>query len=123
MVWRVKSSGTPLLAGNPIVVRPDPAFAKSQVLIWPTNQIYNGLVQMDNNLNIKPCIAKNWKITNTGKTYTFILRNDVRFHDHTIFIEGQGRKVNAKDFEYSLNRIINPSTASPGAWVFNNVIK
>ena len=31
----------------------DPGFAKSQVLIWPANQLYNGLVQMDNNLNIK----------------------------------------------------------------------
>ena len=99
----------------------DPAFTKSQVLIWPTNQLYNGLVQMDNNLNIKPSIAKEWEISDNGKTYTFTLRNDVYFHDHKNFPNGKGRKVIAKDFEYSLKRIINPKTASPGAWIFNNV--
>ncbi len=101
----------------------DPAFAKSQVLIWPTNQLFNGLVQMDNKLNIKPCIAKRWEISNAGKTYTFSLRNDVYFHNHEIFENGIGRKVNAYDFEYSLNRIIDPEMASPGAWILNNVSK
>lgn len=101
----------------------DPAFAKSQVLIWPTNQLYNGLVQMDNKLIIKPCIAKRWEISNDGKTYTFIIRNDVYFHNHKIFKNGIGRKVVVQDFEYSLNRIVNPETASPGAWIFNNVAK
>lgn len=99
----------------------DPAFAKSQVLIWPTHQLFNGLVQMNNNLNIRPCIAKSWNIDKTGTVYTFILRKDVFFHDHKLFINGKGRKVNAYDFEYSLNRIINPQTASPGAWIFSNV--
>ncbi|MFC2152471.1 ABC transporter substrate-binding protein [Bacteroidota bacterium] len=101
----------------------DPAFAKSQVLIWPANQLYNGLVQMDNHLNIKPCIAKKWTITDNGKNYQFILLDDVYFHDHEIFQNGKGRKVTAYDFEYSLNRIINPNIASPGAWIFNNVRK
>ncbi|MFC2096147.1 ABC transporter substrate-binding protein [Bacteroidota bacterium] len=101
----------------------DPAFAKSQVLIWPTNQIFNGLVQMDNELNILPCIAKRWSIKESGKTYEFILRNDVYFHDHKIFENAKGRKVLAYDFEFSLNRIVNPKTASPGAWIFNNVAK
>ncbi len=101
----------------------DPAFAKSQVLIWPANQLYNGLVQMDNNLNIIPCIAREWEILNSGKTYLFTLRNDVYFHDHQIFSNGKGRKVTAPDFEYSLNRIIDPKTASPGAWIFNNINK
>jgi peptide/nickel transport system substrate-binding protein len=99
----------------------DPAYAKSQVLIWPANQLFNGLVQMDNELNIKACIAKKWEINDFGKEYRFVIRNDVRFHDHFLFKNGQGRKVTAKDFEYSLNRIIDPKTASPGAWIFNNV--
>ncbi len=99
----------------------DPAFAKNQVVIWPTNQIFNGLVQLDTNLNIKPCIAKSWEISNSAKKYTFIIRNDVHFHDHPKFNNGFGRKVDAHDFVYSLNRIIDPKTASPGAWIFNNV--
>lgn len=99
----------------------DPAFAKNQVVIWPTNQIFNGLVQLDTNLNIKSCIAKRWEINNSGKQYIFHLRQDVYFHDHEKFKNGKGRKVNAYDFEYSLNRIIDPKVASPGAWIFNNV--
>ena len=99
----------------------DPAFAKSQVLIWPANQLYNGLVQLDNQLNIKPSIAHSWKITNQGKTYTFYLRSDVYFHDHALFKNGNGRKVVAEDFIYSLNRITDAKVASPGAWIFNNL--
>lgn len=101
----------------------DPAFAKNQVLIWPVNQLFNGLVQMDNQLKIKPCIAKSWEIIDSGKIYIFTLRNDVYFHNHWFFENGNGRKVNAYDFEYSLTRITNPKTASPGAWIFNNVSK
>jgi len=99
----------------------DPAFAKSQVLIWPVNQIFNGLVQMNNQLSIKPCIAKSWEIAKNGKRYTFYLRNDVRFHHFNLFPDGKGRIVTAHDFEYSLNRIIDPKTGSPGAWIFNQV--
>jgi len=101
----------------------DPAFAKSQVLIWPTNQLFNGLLQMDNKLKIQPCIAKYWEVLESGEVYRFTLRNDVYFHNHSIFKDGKGRKVTAKDFEYSLNRIIDSETASPGAWIFNNVTK
>jgi len=99
----------------------DAAFAKSQVLIWPANQLYNGLVQIDNQLNIKPSIAYSWKISTDGKKYTFYLRSDVYFHDHDLFPNSKGRKVVASDFVYSLNRITDPKVASPGAWIFNNL--
>ena len=39
----------------------DPAFAKDQALIWGCSQLYNGLVQLDENLQPQPCIAKQWK--------------------------------------------------------------
>ena len=32
----------------------DPAFARNPQNIWPINQLFNGLVQLDNDLNIKP---------------------------------------------------------------------
>jgi len=99
----------------------DPAFAKDQACIWVCNQIYNGLVQLNDKLEVLPCIAKSWNISNDGLLYTFYLRNDVFFHDHSLFSQGKGRKVVASDFEYSLKRIIDPAVASPGAWIFNNV--
>ena len=99
----------------------DPAYAKDQACIWVDNQIFNGLVQLDDDLSVIPCIAKSWTISNNGKLYTFHLHNDVYFHDDDLFPNGKGRRVVAADFVYSFNRIIDPKVASPGAWVFNNV--
>ncbi len=98
----------------------DPAFAKNMANIWPVNQLFNGLVQLDDNLNVKPAIAKSWKISEDGKTYTFQLRDDVVFHDSEAFPDGKGRKVVADDIKYSLNRILDPAVASPGLWIFKN---
>lgn len=99
----------------------DPAFSRNIENIWACNHLYNGLVQMDNELKVEPAIAKNWEISEDGKTYTFHLRNDVSFHDHEVFKDGKGRKVTAHDFEYSFNRILDNKVASPGVWIFNNV--
>ena len=103
------------------IVSLDPAFAKDQACIWACNQLYNGLVQLDDNLQVLPCIAKSWEISHDGLLYTFHLRNDVFFHDHKLFFNSKGRKIIASDFVYSFNRIIDPKLASPGAWIFNNV--
>ena len=91
----------------------DPVFAKDQATIWATNQLFNGLVQLDDDLNVKPSIAKTWSVSNNALIYTFNLRNDVLFHN--------GRKVIAKDFEYSFYRLLDKDLAAPGAWVLNNV--
>ena len=99
----------------------DPAFAKNLANIWACNQLFNGLVQLDNNLKVIPCIAKEWEISGDGLTYTFHLRNDIYFHDHPLFYDQKGRKVVAGDFVYSFNRILDPMVTSPGAWVFQNV--
>lgn len=99
----------------------DPAFSRNPENIWACNHLYNGLVEMDDNLTIKPSIAKRWEISDDGKTYTFYLRNNVYFHDNERFENGKGRKVTAHDFVYSFNRIIDAKVASPGAWIFNNL--
>lgn len=100
----------------------DPAFSKDQSTIWACNQLYNSLVQLDDNLNTQPSIARSWQISEDGKTYTFNLRTDVKFHNNECFINSEGRTVNAADVVYSLNRIIDKKIASPGAWIFNNSI-
>jgi peptide/nickel transport system substrate-binding protein len=99
----------------------DPAFARNFENIMAVNQLFNGLVQMNEHLEVIPAIAKSWKISDDGKEYTFILRDDVYFHDHPVFPEGKGRKVIAQDFVNSFYRIIDPKLASPGAWIFNDV--
>jgi len=99
----------------------DPAFAKDQACIWACNQLFNGLVQLNDKLEILPCIAHSWEVSSDGLIYTFHLRNDVFFHDNELFKNGKGRKVVASDFVYSFKRLIDPDVASPGAWIFNNV--
>lgn len=76
----------------------DPAFARNQNAIWMINQIFNGLVQVDKDLNTIPCIAKTWQMSTDGLTYTFNLRDDVYFQDDPLFKNGKGRKVVAEDF-------------------------
>jgi oligopeptide transport system substrate-binding protein len=101
----------------------DPAFARNQANIWAVNQIFNGLLQLDDALKPVPCIARSWEISADGLTYTFFLKNDVYFHDSEVFPGGKGRKVNASDFVYSFNRIVDPGIASPGAWIFGQIQK
>jgi ABC-type transport system substrate-binding protein len=99
----------------------DPAFAKIRPSIWVTNQLFNGLVQLDDSLGIQPDIAKSWTISPDGKTYTFNLRNDVYFHKSELFGKYSTRTVKASDFEYSFNRLLDEDVASPGRWILQNV--
>ena len=99
----------------------DPAFSKDLADIWATNQLFNGLVQMDDALNVMPCIAKDWTISDDALTYSFKLRNDVLFHKHELFGEDSTRTVKADDFVYSFNRLKDKTVASPGSWVLNRV--
>lgn len=98
----------------------DPAYAKDQSNIWCVNHLYNGLVQLDNQLQIQPCLAKSWKISEDGLTYTFYLRDDVYFIEDKCF--ESKRRLIASDIVYSFNRIIDSKTASPGAWIFRDKI-
>lgn len=99
----------------------DPAFARNQANIWAVNQMFNGLIQLDSTLGIRPCIASKWEISEDGRIYSFHLRDDVYFHDAPVFKNGKGRKVGASDVVYSLIRLADDKLASPGAWVLGNV--
>lgn len=100
----------------------DPAFAKNQSIMWAIHQLYNTLVEVDKDLRIIPSLAKRWEISGDRLTYTFYLRNDVYFHNDAAFAGGKGRKMTAYDVEYSLKRIPDAKTASPGAWIFNRKV-
>jgi oligopeptide transport system substrate-binding protein len=100
----------------------DPAFAKDQATMWCDNQIFNGLVQIDEHLNVQPCIATSWAISEDGLHYDFTLRSDVYFQDHEKFTNGKGRKVTAHDFVYSFGRILDTIVASTGSWLFTGKV-
>lgn len=97
----------------------DPAFAKNQSITWVVHQLYNTLVEVDQDLHIVPSLAKSWEISGDRLTYVFHLRDDIFFHDDEAFPGGRGRQLTANDVVYSFYRIIDIKTASPGAWIFN----
>lgn len=100
----------------------DPAFARTQSNIWAVNQLFSGLVQLDDSLNVQPDIAKKWVISPNGKEYIFTLRGDVYFHKNQCFLtSNQTRKVTAYDFLYSFNRLKDSTLSASGGWILQNV--
>jgi peptide/nickel transport system substrate-binding protein/oligopeptide transport system substrate-binding protein len=91
----------------------DPALARDLYSATVIQQLFDGLVQFDQNLNVIPAIAKSWKISHDGLTYTFFLREGVKFHN--------GREMTAEDFVYSFTRIADPQNKSPGAHLLGKV--
>lgn len=92
-------------AGDPPTL--DPALAGDADSAIYIVEIFSGLVTLDRNLKVVPDIAEKWDVSADGKTYTFTLRKEVKFHD--------GRPVTAQDFKYSIERAANPALASPTA--------
>lgn len=90
--------------------------------MWAIHQLYNTLIEVDDNMQLKGSLAKSWDISDDNLTFTFHLRNDVFFHDDAAFVNNKGRAVTANDVVYSFNRIMEKNTASPGAWIFNDRI-
>ena len=99
----------------------DPAFARTQENIWICKQLFSGLVQLDENLQVVPDIAESWTINEENNLYTFKLKEAVYFHA-SAFWNTQARKVTSFDFKHSFLRILNKKTASPGRWIFSNII-
>lgn len=101
----------------------DPASAKRTENIWAVNQIFNGLVQLNDSLEVVPCIAKSWEISDSGRVYTFHIRTDVYFHDHPIFPNGKGRRVVAQDFVLSLFRLMDMDEEQSAKYLFSNIAR
>ena len=98
----------------------DPAFAKNQSIMWPVHQLYSTLVEVDSNMKLKPLLAKSWEFQDQGKKIIFHLRTGVKFHSDKAFGSDSERILKASDVVFSLKRITDPATASPGAWIFSN---
>ena len=82
----------------------DPAISADVTSHMYVMQIFSGLVRLDHELNIVSDIAESREKSPDGKTYTFHLRQGVKFHS--------GRDVKAADFKYSWERACDPATGS-----------
>ena len=76
-------------------------------------KIFNGLVKLDERLNVIPDIAGSWEVLNGGTTYIFHLKQGVKYTNNRIVI--------ADDFKYSFKRILSPFGKSPNTWVLERI--
>ena len=96
---------------NPVTL--DPARINDIFGRTIANQLFDGLVQFDGALAIRPAIAETWTASRDGLVWTFSLKKGVKFH--------HGREVTAEDFLYSFTRIVDPKTKSGGARLFMKI--
>jgi len=98
----------------------DPAAARTLEPMWVVDQIFDGLVELDANLQVRPLVAESFAASDSGRTWTFVLRTDVHF-SACPDVPGleEGRQVVAEDVVFSLNRLRDPAVASAGRWILD----
>ncbi|QTH46273.1 peptide ABC transporter substrate-binding protein [Cohnella sp. LGH] len=87
----------------------DPALMTDAQSSIVASGLYDGLTRLNPEGVPEPAIAKEWTVSDDGKTYTFKLRDDAKWSN--------GDPVTANDFEYSWKRALNPETASEYAYM------
>ena len=109
-----------MIRGNPNGL--DPVIINSKLADDIALQVYDRLISFDSSLGVIPEAAKSWEISPDGKEYTFHLRTDMTFHNNACFPKGKGRKMIAKDVEYSLTRACDPKTRTVHYWAFKDKV-
>ncbi len=91
----------------------DWSLATDNVSIRVIENLMEGLAEYDSELRPKPAIAERWEVSDDGLRYLFHLRTDVFWTD--------GKRVTARDFEYSWKRLLDPKTASEYAYFLYDI--
>ncbi|MDZ4745602.1 MAG: ABC transporter substrate-binding protein [bacterium] len=107
-----------MLRGSPNGL--DPVRISSKLADDIALNIFDRLITFDSTLGVIGELARTWDISPDGRTYTFHLRTDVRFHDDVCFSNAQGRLMKASDVAYSFGRACDPRTNTVSFWAFQN---
>jgi ABC-type transport system substrate-binding protein len=76
--------------------------------------LFDGLMDyVPGTTTLRPGLAESYDVSKDGMTFTFHLRKGVKFSN--------GREMTADDVKYSLDRVTNPKTQSPGAGFFGSI--
>lgn len=75
--------------------------------------IYDPLVMPKKDGSVEPWIAKDWKVSDDGKTWTFTIRDDVKFHS--------GNPLTAGDVAYTMQRLLDMGEGF--GYLFNSTIE
>lgn len=87
----------------------DPQVEMALALYGVARNIYSTLLRLgyDGDLNVNPDLAESWDISDDGLTYTFHLRQGVKFHT--------GQELTADDVKFTFERLYDPTLASPAS--------
>ena len=109
-----KSGGNITVTYKDDVATLDPAIGYDWQNWSMIKSLYDGLMDYEpGTTELRPGLAESYDISEDGKVFTFKLREGVKFHN--------GRVMTADDVKYSLDRVTNPATQSPGAGFFGSI--
>ncbi|MBT5774998.1 MAG: peptide ABC transporter substrate-binding protein [Dehalococcoidia bacterium] len=92
--WVEGVVGAPATQVNPLLAMPGSTDADLVALV------FNGLMRIDGDGTPLPDLAEHWEVTPDGKTYTFVLRSDVSWHD--------GHPFSAADVAFTIGLLQDP---------------
>ena len=91
----------------------DPAVMGSMSSYLIVEQVYDTLVEYDENMAIVPSLAESWEVSDDNLEVTFNLVQGVKFHD--------GQELTSEDVKFTFDRIKDPDTGSLRIGVFENL--
>ena len=110
----IKQGGSMIVTYQNDVSTLDPAIGYDWQNWSIIKSIFDGLMDYEPGTStLAKDLAEDYTISDDGLTYRFKLRQGVKFHN--------GREMTADDVKYSLDRVTNPATQSPGAGFFASI--
>jgi ABC-type transport system substrate-binding protein len=109
-----KQGGSMIVTYKDDVSTLDPAIGYDWQNWSMIKSLFDGLMDYEpGTTELRPELAESYTMSDDGLVYTFTLREGVTFHN--------GRALTTEDVKYSLERVVNPVTQSPGAGFFASI--
>lgn len=89
--------------GEPSIL--NPILASDSASFDIIDLVFNGLVKYDKDIKLTGDLAKSWEISNDNLTFTFHLRQNVKWHD--------GFPFTSDDVIFTYQKLIDPNTKTP----------
>ena len=110
----VKQGGAATITFNNDLTTLDPQVGYDWQNWSVIKSIFDGLMDYKpGTTELEPDLAESYTVSDDGLTYTFKLRDGVKFHN--------GRVMTSADVKYSFERAVNPATQSPGGGYFGMI--
>ncbi len=93
----------------------DPALVTDTASTFAVQNVFTGLVELDDNLAVKGVLAQSYSVGSDGVTWTFKLKPNLKFSD--------GSPLTSADVVYSINRALTPATKSGTAGAYLSLVK